>query len=357
MSYGKLNIGIDRVKFSIKEVFMMGKGKAMESRTHMELGERGKLIDISTGEVIGISKFVCNISGNSMNNADDYRILLKLNENNENYTLDVNIPKLLYNTNERNASNKLHLSEVPMIIEKKLRESGYIVDMKQARLTSIEININSTDKKLYDCMKLIRKGLNNSDDKVFLVEHRNRLESVKSHKGSKGNKPYAEVKVYDKVKQLKDTGQLYENENLVRIEVSTRQKLAINTITGNNPTMEGLIENWDKLESWYLKRINEYIKVPTEGYIKSVENEMVEQLKEGHKTYDVLGYHALEGNLVDLEIFARAMKRYYKEVGKKSPYSIIRNTKARLEKVDKVQYDSLVGNIEALEKLWSEMGL
>ena len=357
MSYGKLNIGIDRCKFSIKEVFRISKEHIMEYRTHIETGERGKIIDIETGEVIGISKFVCNISGISSNETDDYRIMLKLNENNENFTLDVNIPKLLYNSNERNANNLSHLSEVNQIIEKKLRESGYIVDMKQARLSSIEINVNSTDKKLYDAMKLVRKGLNNSDDKVFIVEHRNRLESIKSSKGKKGNKPYAEVKVYDKVKQLKDSGQLYENESLVRIEVSTRQKLAINTITNNNPTMEGVINNWNNLERWFLKRINEYIKKPSEAFNNQVIDEIVEELKRGYKTYDVLIGQAEQGNLIDIELFARAMKRYYKETGRKSPTTGIKNTKTRLEKLNKTRYDAMVGNIEALENLWKQLGL
>ena len=66
---------------------------------------------------------------------------------------------------------------------------------------------------------------------------------------------------------------------------------------------------------------------------------------------------AVEGNLVDIEIFARAMKRYYKETGRKSPTTSIKNTKNRLKKYDDELYDSLVGNIDALERLWEGIGL
>ena len=51
------------------------------------------------------------------------------------------------------------------------------------------------------------------------------------------------------------------------------------------------------------------------------------------------------------------MKKYYKEVGKKSPTTIIKNTKQRLEKADKQLYDSLVGNIDTLDKLWEGLGI
>ena len=90
---------------------------------------------------------------------------------------------------------------------------------------------------------------------------------------------------------------------------------------------------------------------------KAVENAMVEKLKQGHKTYDILISQANKGDLVDLEIFSKAMKRYYKETGKSKPHTVIKNTKNRLERVEKTQYDSLVGNIESLEKLWNGIGL
>ena len=51
------------------------------------------------------------------------------------------------------------------------------------------------------------------------------------------------------------------------------------------------------------------------------------------------------------------MKRYYKETGRKSPTTSIKNTKNRFEKTDKELYDKLIGNIDALEKLWGGIGL
>ena len=348
LNYGKLNIGIDRCKFVLPSVAIDGG----IYRMNIEKGEKAEILDIATGEVIGVSDFNLTIKGISLQDKDDYRIKVTLMKKpSVNFILDVNIPKLLYNTNERNANNLQHLSEVNQIIEKKLGEVGVYTDMTKARISSIEINVNSTDKKLYDAMKIIRKGFNATNDKVFIVEGKNDIESLMI------KNRYMKVKVYNKAKQLDDTGQLRDNENLIRLEVTTLDSRAITNMTICNPTIDGIIEHWDKVEKWFRDVVNKQIKKPTEEFNESVVNAMVEQLKRGVKTYDVLISQAEKGNLVDIELFSKAMKRYYKETGRKSPTTGIRNTKARLEKADKQQYDSLVGNIDALEKLWDGIGL
>ena len=348
MSYGKLNIGLDRCRFVLPSVAIDGG----IYRMNIEKGEKAQILDIATGEVIGVSDFNLTIKGISLQDKDDYSIKVTLMKKpSVNFVLDINIPKLLYNTNERNANNLQHLSEVNQIIEKKLGEVGVYTDMTKARISSVEININSTDKKLYDAMKIIKKGFSASNDKVFIVESKNNIESLMVKNS------YLKVKVYNKSKQLQDTGQLQENENLVRVEVSTGKDKTIKQITGDKPCMDGIIENWDKLEKWFKDTINKQIKKPCDEYNKAVESAMVEKLKQGNKTYDILAMQAVEGNLVDIEIFARAMKRYYKETGRKSPTTSIKNTKNRLKKYDDELYDSLVGNIDALERLWEGIGL
>ena len=344
----KLNIGLDRCKFVLPSVAIDGG----IYRMNIEKGEKAEILDIATGEVIGVSDFNLTIKGISLQDKDDYSIKVTLMKKPSiNFVLDVNIPKLLYNTNERNANNLKHLSEVNQIIEKKLAEVGVYTDMAKARISSLEINVNSTDKKLYDAMKIIRKGFNATNDKVFIVESNNNIESLMVKNS------YLKVKVYNKSQQLQDTGQLQENENLVRVEVSTGKDKTIKQITGDNPCIDGIIDNWDKLEKWFKDTINKQIKKPCDEYNKVVENAMVQELKQGHKTYDVLTLQAEQGNLVDLEIFSRAMKRYYKEVGKKSPTTVIKNTKNRYEKLNKCRYDTMVGNIDALERLWDGIGL
>lgn len=348
MNYEKLNIGLDRCKFVLHSVAIDGG----IYRMNIEKGEKAQILDIATGEVIGVSDFNLTIKGISLQEKDDYSIKVTLMKKpNINFILDVNIPKLLYNTNERNANNLQHLSEVNQIIEKKLSEVGVYTDMTKARVSSLEINVNSTDSKLYEAMKIIRKGFNASNEKVFIVESKNNIESLMVKNS------YLKVKVYNKSQQLQDTGQLYENESLIRVEVSTGKDKTIKQITGNNHCIDGFIENWGKLEKWFKDTIDKQVKKPCDEFNQSVIDEMVEQLKEGHKTYDVLTYHAEQGNLVDMELFARAMKRYYKEVGKSKPHTVIKNTKARYERLYKTKYDNLVGNIEALEKLWEGIGL
>ena len=348
LNYEKLNIGLDRCRFVLPSVAIDGG----IYRMNIEKGEKAEILDIATGEVIGVSDFNLTIKGISLQEKDDYSIKVTLMKKpSVNFVLDINIPKLLYNTNERNANNLQHLSEVNQIIEKKLAEVGVYTDMTKARISSLEININSTDKKLYDAMKIMRKGFNATNDKVFIVESNNSIESLMVKNS------YLKVKVYNKSQQLQDTGQLQENENLVRVEVSTGKDSTISKITGANPSMDGIIENWDKLEKWFKDTINKQIKKPCDEFNKAVENTMVEKLKQGHKTYDILALQAVEGNLVDMEIFSRAIKRYYKETGRKSPHTSIKNTKSRFEKYDNELYDSLVGNIDALERLWDGIGL
>ena len=154
-----------------------------------------------------------------------------------------------------------------------------------------------------------------------------------------------------------DSGQLRQNNSLIRLEVTTIDKRILNTITNYNPTINGIIENWDKLERWFIDTINKQIRIPCNKFTEQVVEEMVKQLKEGHKTYDILTLQAEKGNLVDVELFAMAMKKYYKLVGKKSPHSMIKNTKTRYKKINKKQYDTLVGNINALNNLWKQLGL
>ena len=347
LSDEKLNIGLDRCRFVLPSVAIDGG----IYRMNIEKGEKAQILDIATGEVIGVSDFNLTIKGIALK-GDDYRMKLSLEKyNGVQFVLDVNIPKLLYNTNERNANNLQHLSQVNQIIEKLLGEVGVHTDMKQARLSSVEINVNSTNEKLYDAMKIIRKGFNTSNDKVFIVESKNNIESLMVKNS------YLKVKVYDKAQQLQDTGQICESENLVRVEVSTKHKDAINKITNYNPSIDGVIENWDKLEKWFRDTLNKYIKKPCDEYHQAVIDDMVEMFKRGGKSRDVLLMFSVNDELTDLELYRLAVKKYYKETGKKSPNSVIKNTMNRYEKVHTETYKRLSGNIDALNELWEQVGL
>lgn len=341
-------IGIDRCRFSISTIAI----DRSVFKMHIEEGKTVEIVDINSGEIIGISDFDMTIKGVALNDKDDYTIKLELMKKlGITFVLDVNVPKLLYNSNENNVNNLEHLAKVNAIIEKKLKEVGVIVDMEKAKLTSIEVNINNNNPKLYDSFKMLKKGMLNGSDKVFSTENKEGLESLMIKNS------YLKVKIYNKAKQLDDTFQLRHNESLIRIEVSTSHKKTMDTLSYHNPTVEGIIKNWDKLEKWFKDTLKKQIKQPTDKFNQSVIDSMVEQLKEGHKTYDVLIEEGIKGNLVDIELFSKAMKKYYKEVGKTKPHSVINNTKKRLENKNKALYDSLVGNIEILDKLWKDLGI
>ena len=162
-------IGIDRCKFVLDTILIDREVYKM----NLELGDKAEIIDKLSGEVIGISDINLTIKGIATNHLDDYRIKLSLmKKSTVAFILDVNVPKLLYNGNERNANNLEHLSELNAIIEKKLGEVGVYTEMSKARISSIEINVNNDNPKLYDSMKLIKKGLMEQNDKVFTVENK-----------------------------------------------------------------------------------------------------------------------------------------------------------------------------------------
>lgn len=341
-------IGIDRCRFSISTIAI----DRSVFKMHIEEGQTVEITDVDSGEIIGISEFDMTIKGVALNDKDDYTIKLELMKKlGITFVLDVNVPKLLYNSNENNVNNLEHLAKVNAIIEKKLKDVGVIVDMKKAKLTSIEVNINNDNPKLYDSFKMLKKGMLNGSDKVFSTENKEGLESLMIKNS------YLKVKIYNKAKQLDDTFQLRHNESLIRIEVSTSHKKTMDTLSYHNPTIDGIIKNWDKLEKWFKDTLKKQIKQPTDKFNQSVIDSMVEQLKEGHKTYDVLIEEGIKGNLVDIELFSKAMKKYYKEVGKTKPHSVINNTKKRLKSKNEDLYNSLVGNMETLDNLWKDLGI
>lgn len=340
------NIGLDRVRFVLEGVMIDSNVYKMG----IEKGDKAEVYDIATDENIKISDFNLTLKGIALSDKDDYTIKIELIKKPiVCFVLDVNIPKLLYNSNENNASNIQHLKEVNHIIEKKLEEIGIFTDMNMARISNIEVNVNSSDKKLYDAMKVIKKGWNSTNDKVFITESHDKIESLMIKNS------YLKIKVYNKIKQLKDTSQLHVNKNLVRIEVSTNHKKVLNRISNDDMTLDSVINNFDKVEKWFNETIKKQVKKPIEDFQNKVINKMIEELKQGHKTYDVLLNHAIQGNLVDLESFDKAMKKYYKETNKKKPHTIIKNTKARLNKINEEVYCEITGNMEALNNLWNEM--
>lgn len=340
-------IGVDRCRFISKELEIDSDIYKM----HLEKGEKVEILDRATGEIIGLSEFNMTINSTCLGGTDDYKIKINILESlNRGFLIDVNIPKILYGTNEVNVSNLEDLNKVPAIIEGELANVGVFVNMSIARITYLEVNINTNDEKVYGAMNLIRKAWNKTDEKIFITELRNRQESLMKKNS------HLKIKVYDKIKQLIDTKQTVINENLVRIELSTKHSEVLKRITKGNRTIKGLIENWDKLESWFLKNLDKHVKKECDNFIDEAIKNLARDLK-SNKTYDVLFSHAEQGNLIDIELFEIAMKKYYKEVGKKSPYTMIKNTKKRLEVVNPERYKQLQGNINALDSLWSQIGL
>ena len=71
LSCGKLNIGLDRCRFVLPSVAIDGG----IYRMNIEKGEKAQILDIATGEVIGVSDFNLTIKGISLQDKDDYSII------------------------------------------------------------------------------------------------------------------------------------------------------------------------------------------------------------------------------------------------------------------------------------------
>ena len=84
---------------------------------------------------------------------------------------------------------------------------------------------------------------------------------------------------------------------------------------------------------------------------------MVEQLENGVKPYELQYRLSITNRLVDLKLFAEAIKMYYKKVGKKSPNNVIKSNLKRLHNVDENLYNKLQNNCDKIEKFFDDIGI
>lgn len=99
---------------------------------------------------------------------------------------------------------------------------GVVADMREIRLSEMEINCTFQLKgeffKYHRVLRLMMFNLPKSFRKMGQVQNvnkkENRLESETFYRGN----TLTEIKLYDKAKQLEDTGHFVDKENIIRIE-------------------------------------------------------------------------------------------------------------------------------------------
>ena len=72
------------------------------------------------------------------------------------------------------------------------------------------------------------------------------------------------------------------------------------------------------------------------------------------RTSNILLDLALNGDMVDLDIFANAIKKQYKLQGKQKPHTVIKN---QIKKLDNDLVQKLSGNLEAINQFFDELGI
>lgn len=341
-------IGIDRMRLiniSINSIDLK------RYKGHIVAGEGMAIQEVNLGQDIEVADIDITIKGNSINEKDNYLMKLKLNRvPYMNLSIDVNAPRVLYGTNEVNISDKYDIYRVMINIKEEFKKVGVDINLDKAIISNFEVNYNSHNPKLLDTFKLVKRALDQGKEKVFLVDRNGETESLMI------NLIDRKIKIYNKAKQLEDTGQIVINKDTIRIEVSTSNTMLIRKLCKSKvATVDKFIMNFEDLKLWFLDTVRKRLKRVIEKYCNSIENEIYIRLIQGERYYNVLLGVATNGDLVDISVFDNAVKRYYHDTGKKKPNTVIKNYHRKLREYDEGLYQRLVNNLVEINKLFEEI--
>lgn len=318
-------------------------------------------MEIEVAEQIGLDRICLTVKEEDLQMYND-NCITELNElekaiqirpnalNKGLYDVNITVPKLFAHTNEKNVTGDL-LQAMPNIIQERLELYGIMLDVANANLGSFEINVNINDIRLYYVLKLIAKANINDNLKAFIVENKNGIQSVKVKKAK-----YI-LKVYKKSEHLQECFQSVEDEHLVRFEVSTNVASEKAKILGNNITLQGLIDNWEDIISWYRNCIKLTVKKPIEKYVEDMEKQILTMLEAGLKPQQIVDRYLVGVELIDLYPIESGIKKHYKKIKKANASRDIKRIHDRLKKANPEAYNQLVGNVEKLQQLYDVLGI
>lgn len=346
-------IGLDRLRLANINIIGVDVAKFKAMNGELNLGEGVEVIDMRTGEVMMVNDFYINVEGFGADK-DNSTLQLQLyklkGKNDYTFTLGVNAPKLYSTTNIYNVSNKNQVENIPQMIQKYLEKVGVYTDLEQATVSYFEVNYNICDDSFINTFKIINECWKSDNNKVFVVDTKDGYESLKLKLATR------EIKLYNKVKQLEDTLQFVIADDVARVEVSTSHKTTIKRLFGDDK-LYTLCNNLDRVQDFYKKVINDNMKKPYMLYKETLLDYMVTELESGIKPYELQYRLAVTNRLVDLKLFAQAIKMYYKKVGKKSPNNVIKSNFNRLHNVDIELYNKLQNNCTKIEKFFDDIGI
>lgn len=354
MTNDDLKIGLDRIRLANVKVNSFNSVKFKANEGKYNLGEGVEVVEMKTGEIMQVNDFYINIEGFATEGGDNSALQLQLKKlkgkNDWTFTLGVNAPKLYKSTNIENVSNEKEIGNIPNMIQKHLAKVGVNVDLTCATVTYFEVNYNIYDEKFENAFRMINECWKVDNKKVFGVDTKQGYESLKL------KLPTREIKVYNKTKQLEDTLQFNIHNDVIRVEVATSHKTTIKSLLGDDK-LYTLCDSLKDLQRFYRKAIKDNVKRPYEVYKQGLIDYMLSELEKGVKPYELQYRLAITNRLVDTELFGQAIKEYYKKVGKKRPYNVIKLNMNKLQRVDVELYDKLQSNCKKIEKFFGDIGI
>lgn len=356
----KLEVGADRLEISqAKLIGISYKHFKIRRSQQVEKSLEGvNVVDFDEDKEITIGELSVAVPGLG-NGEDNWVIQLDLQKQRGlkgayYIRLSVNAPKIFNVTNEKNVSDGRELKHLPLLIERKLAEVGVVVSLDEAHIKGFEINSNTTDPQFKETFELINEGWKAEGDKVFIVDSADGYESLKRKRSTRT------LKIYDKSKQLRETGQMVVNETLTRVEVSTNHTTTIKRMLKGDTTFSNFCRNIDILKDFYRRSVVDDIQKPILEFAKRLENQILEELESGKKPQRVfegfINDKEKRNLVVDLEIFDNAMRKYYKKHKKPNVARDIKNLHNKIIKTtSRENYEKLVNNLERIERFVNQI--
>lgn len=351
----KLEVGADRLEISNVKLIGINYRHFKEMRTQqVEKSLEGiNVIDFDKDDEITISELSVVVPGLGEGESN-WVIQLDLQKQKGlkgayYIKLSVNAPKMFNVTNENNVSEAKELELLPKLIEQKLAEVGVAISLEEANIKSFEVNANTTDPLFIETFELINECWKAEGGKVFIVDSSDGYESLKLKRATRT------LKLYDKAKQLRQTGQVPFNDVLIRVEVSTSHITTIQRMLNNDTSFTNFCSSIGVIQRFYKRSVVDDIQKPVRVLARKLEYMIYDELEKGKKPqqiYDSFVNDKEKRNLiVDLQVFDSAMRKYYKKYKKANVARDIRNLHQKIIKSTSVEnYEKLTNNIERIEQ-------
>lgn len=351
-----LCIGTDKLEISKTEIIGINQSEIENDKNSIiENSNEGiSVMNFENGEEITLNDLSIIVPTGGGYEEDKSAVRLNINKQRglkgEYYTtLSVNAPRLFEETNEKNVCTIKDLAQLPKIIEEKLSERGVLVNLEESNIKYFEINANTEDPMFKETLELINEGWKSIGEKVYFVDGEDGIESMKCKRATRT------LKIYDKAKELKETGQKCSCENLIRVEVSISHTTTIKQLLKNDTSFVNFCNSLDVIQDYYRKIIIDDIQKPAKKLMNKLEKDIYKELESGKKPQQIytsyINDKVKRKLIVDLAVFDNAMAKYYKKNKKKNLSRDIKSLHNKIIKATSLEnYQRLTNNMERIER-------